>query len=122
MTYLPAQVVGRWLHPHRMLDLYRRKIVGWEVHASNDAEHAVLLLRRTALAEGIAELKVKPVLHRDNGATLKALTVLATLYRLGVTPLYARPRVSDDNAWAGSLFRTAKYCQEPPSVPRQGLG
>jgi hypothetical protein len=32
---------------------------------------------RTALAEGIAALDVKPVLHGDNGATLKATTVLA---------------------------------------------
>ena len=115
MTYLPAQVVGRWFHLYLILDLYSRKIVGWEVHDSDDAEHAVLLVRRTALAEGIAELAVKPVLHGDNGATLKALTVLATLYRLGVTPSYSRPRVSDDNAYAESLFRTAKYRPEFPA-------
>ena len=115
MTYLPAQVVGRWFHLYLILDLYSRKIVGWEVHDTDDAEHAVLLVRRTALAEGIAELKVKPVLHGDNGATLKALTVLAMLYRLGVTPSYSRPRVSDDNAYAESLFRTAKYRPEFPA-------
>ena len=116
MTYLPAQVVGRWFHLYLILDLYSRKIVGWEVHDSDDAEHAVLLVRRTALAEGIAELKVKPVLHGDNGATLKALTVLATLHRLGVTPSYSRPRVSDDNAYAESLVRTAKYRPEFPAM------
>ena len=75
MTYLPAQVVGRWFHLYLILDLYSRKIVGWEVHDSDDAEHAVLLVRRTALAEGIAELKVKPVLHGDNGATSKGRSV-----------------------------------------------
>ena len=78
----------------------------------------MLLVLRTALAEGIAELKVKPVLHGDNGATLNALTVLATLYRLGVAPSYSRPRVSDDNAYAESLFRTAKY---RPEFPAQGF-
>ena len=108
-------MVGRWFHLYIILDLYSRKIVGWEVHDSDDAEHAVLLVRRTALAEGIAELKVKPVRLGDNGATLKALTVLATLHRLGVTPSYSRPRVSDDNAYVESLFRTAKYRPEFPA-------
>ena len=70
---------------------------------------------RTALAEGIAALTVKPVLHGDNGSTLKATTVLSMLNWLGVKPSYSRPRVSDDNAYAESLFRTAKYRPEFPA-------
>jgi putative transposase len=66
------------------------------------------------LAEGIAALKTKPVLHGDNGATLKATTVLAMLNWLGVKPSYSRPRVSDDNAFSESLFCTAKYRPEFP--------
>lgn len=58
---------------------------------------------------------VKPVLHGDNGATLKATTVLAMLHYLGVKPSYSRPRVSDDNAYAEALFRTAKYRPEFPT-------
>ena len=69
---------------------------------------------RTALAEGIHD-GAKPVLHGDNGATLKATTVLAMLYWLGVKPSYSRPRVSDDNAFVESLFRTAKYRPEFPT-------
>ncbi len=114
MTYLPATVVGRWFHLYLILDLYSRKIVGWEVHANDSSDHAVHLVRRTALAEGIAALAVKPVLHGDNGSTLKATTVLAMLEWLGVKPSYSRPRVSDDNAYAESLFRTAKYRPEFP--------
>ena len=34
---------------------------------------------------------------------------------LGVKPSYSRPRVSDDNAYAESLFRTAKYRPEFPT-------
>ena len=41
----------------------------------------------------------KPVLHGDNGATLKATTVLAMLHWLGVKPSYSRPWVSDGNAF-----------------------
>lgn len=57
----------------------------------------------------------KPFLHGDNGATLKATTVVAMLNWLGVRPSYSRPRVSDDNAYAESLFRTAKYRPEFPA-------
>src|SRR5471032_2866897 len=115
MTYLPAEVVGQWFHLYLILDLYSRKIVGWEVHDSDDSAHAAHLVRRTALAEGIATLANKPVLHGDNGATLKATTVLAMLHWLGVKPSYSRPRVSDDKAFAESLFRTAKYRPEFPA-------
>lgn len=86
-----------------------------EVHDSDDAEHAAHLARRTALAEGIHAMPVKPVLHGDNGSTFKATTVLAMLHWLGVKPSYSRPRVSDDNAFVESLFRTAKYRPEFPS-------
>lgn len=115
MTYLPAAVLGRWFHLYLILDLYSRKIVGWEVHDRDHADHAAHLVRRTALAEGIAARASKPVLHGDNGATLKATTVLAMLEWLGVKPSYSRPRVSDDNAYAESLFRTAKYRPEFPT-------
>ena len=115
MTYLPAPVMGRWFYLYLILDLYSRKIVGWEVHEADHADHAAHLVRRTALAEGIAALVAKPVLHGDNGSTLKATTVLAMLNWLGVKPSYSRPRVSDDNAYAESLFRTAKYRPEFPA-------
>jgi transposase InsO family protein len=115
MTYLPAKVVGTWFYLYLILDLYSRKIVGWEVHDADDSLHAAHLVRRTALAEGIAALDQRPVLHGDNGATLKATTVLAMLHWLGVKPSYSRPRVSDDNAFVESLFRTAKYRPEFPA-------
>jgi len=118
MTYLPTKVMGRWFYLYLILDLYSRKIVGAEVHERDDSEHAVYLVRRTALAEGIAARKTKPVLHGDNGSTLKATTVLAMLNWLGIKPSYSRPRVSDDNAFSEALLRTAKY---RPEFPAQGF-
>ena len=115
MTYLPAIVMGRWFHLYLILDLYSRKVVGWEVHDTDDSDHAAHLVRRTALAESIATLDAKPVLHGDNGSTLKATTVLAMLNWLGVEPSYSRPRVSDDDAYVEALFRTAKYRPEFPA-------
>ena len=118
MTYLPATVMGRWFYLYLILDLYSRKIVGFEVHETDDSEHAVNLLRRTALAEDLHTLQYKPVLHGDNGATLKATTVLAMMHWLGLRASYSRPRVSDDNAFVEALFRTAKY---RPQFPTKGF-
>lgn len=115
MTFLPSTIKGRWFYLYLILDLYSRKIVGWEVHETDDAHHAAHLVKRTALAEGTHAVVNKPVLHGDNGATLKATTVLAMLHWLGIKPSYSRPRVSNDNAYAESLFRTAKYRPEFPS-------
>ena len=100
VTFLPTQIQGCWFYFYLILDLYSRKIVGFEVHDTDSAEHAAHLARRTALAEGVHAKPVRPVLHGDNGATLKATTVLAMLHWLGIEPSYSRPRVSDDNAFA----------------------
>ena len=114
MTYLPADVLGRWFYLYLILDVFSRKIVGFEVHDTDDASHARHLVKRAALAEGVHAMADKPVLHGDNGSTFKALTVLAMLNWLGIKPSYSRPRVSDDNAFVESLFRTAKYRPEFP--------
>jgi hypothetical protein len=119
VTFLPAQLQGRWFYLYLILDLYSRKIVGFEVHDTDAAENAAHLARRTALTEGIHAMPRRPVLHGDNGATLKATTVLAMLHWLGIMPSYSRPRVSDDNAFVEALFRTAKY---RPTFPSKGFG
>lgn len=109
VTWLASRVTGRWFYLYLILDLYSRKIVGHEVHDVESGEHAAHLVKRTALTEGVHAAGHKPVLHGDNGASLKATTVLAMLHWLGIAPSYSRPRVSDDNAFVESLFRTAKY-------------
>lgn len=121
MTYLPASVTGRWFYLYLILDVFSRKIVGFEVHETDDSDHAAHLLKRIALAEGIAANDRRPILHGDNGATLKGTTVLAMMHWLGVQPSYSRPRVSNDNAFVESLFRTAKYRPEYPTSPFASL-
>jgi putative transposase len=118
MTFLPAQVKGTWFYLYLILDVYSRKIVGFEVHETDQSEHAAHLVKRCALAEGVHAWVDKPILHGDNGSTLKASTVLAMLDWLGIKPSYSRPRVSDDNAFVESLFRTAKYW---PRFPNKGF-
>lgn len=115
ITYLPSGIRGLYFYLYLILDLYSRKIVGWEVQATESGEHAAGLLRRTALAEAIRTWQHPLVLHADNGSPMKSATLLATLQWLGVTPSHSRPRVSNDNAYAESVFRTCKYRPEYPS-------
>lgn len=98
-----------------ILDVFSRKIVAWEVHATDDADHAARVVKRAALAEGIAGQAVKPVLHGDNGATLKATTVLGMLNWLGIKPSYSRPA-------SVTTMPMQKRSSRPPSTVRSIRG
>jgi transposase InsO family protein len=119
ITWLPTSVKGLYFYWYMVLDVYSRKIVGHEVHVAESAELAALLMRRASLAEGLAGRKV--VLHSDNGSTMKGATMLATLEKLGVVPSFSRPRVSNDNPFAESLFRTCKYRPNYPRKPFESV-
>ena len=45
---------------------------------------------------------------------MKGATMLATLEKLGVAASFSRPRVSNDNPYSESLFKTLKYCPKYP--------
>lgn len=115
ITWLPAAVKGQYHYWYMVLDVFSRKIVAHEVHAAESAELASQMMRRASLAEGLAGRRL--VLHSDNGSAMKGSTMLAMLDQLGVAPSFSRPRVSNDNAYAESLFRTCKYRPDYPSKP-----
>ena len=115
ITWLPGPVKGLFYYLYLILDLFSRKIVGWEIWNDESAAYASQLVRRTVLAEQCA-IRVDPlILHSDNGSPMKGATLLETLYALGITPSRSRPRVSNDNPYAESIFRTCKYRPEYPA-------
>lgn len=116
ITYLKAAIKGTYYYLYLPMDIFSRKIVHWEIHANENAELASNMIEAACFANGIAKEQI--VLHSDNGGPMKGATMLATLQRLGVTPSFSRPRVSDDNAFSESLFKTLKYC---PSFPERGF-
>jgi transposase InsO family protein len=115
ITWLPTTVKGRFFYWYMVQDIYSRKLVVNEVHESESSEHASALLGRGCLRERIAGRPL--VLHSDNGSAMKGATLLTAMRELGVVPSYSRPRVSNDNAYAEALFRTAKYCPLWPQRP-----
>jgi transposase InsO family protein len=113
ITYLRSQIRGQFFYLYLVEDVWSRKILGWDVHEAESAELAAALIERIRVDATDHDL-AGWVLHSDNGGPMKGATMLATLQRLGVVPSFSRPRVSDDNPFAESLFRTLKYCLEYP--------
>ena len=109
ITYLNAEIKGKYYYLYLILDIFSRKAVGYEVWEEESAENASQLIRRTLIREGIHGRKTPLVLHSDNGSPMKGATMLETLYQLGITPSRSRPRVSNDNPYSESMFRTLKY-------------
>lgn len=119
ITYLPSRVRGVYYYLYVFEDIYSRKIVGFDVYGEESGEHLSNLLQRAVLLERCSS---KPlVLHSDNGAPMKSQTMIIKLAELGVLPSYSRPRLSNDNAYVESLFKTTKYNHRWPSEGFESL-
>jgi putative transposase len=112
ITYLPSCIKGQYFYLYLFLDIFSRKIVGWQVFEAESSALASDVLRDLYQREGIQPGQV--ILHSDNGSPMKGATLLATLQRLGVMPSLSRPSVSNDNPYSESLFRTLKYRPDYP--------
>src|SRR4029077_868647 len=96
-----------------------RKCVPGRTVTVESPELASEMVQSAYSREGVAHDSL--VLHADNGGPMKGSTMLATLQRLGVVASFSRPRVSDDNPFAESLFRTMKYRPGFPRHPFSGI-
>lgn len=116
VTWLRGPARGMFFYLYMIMDVFSRKVVGWEVYERECGELASVLVRRTVMSEGC--LRCPDILHADNGSPQKSSTLRATLEQLGIEPTYSRPRVSNDNPYSESLFRTTKY---RPDYPAKGF-
>ncbi len=89
ITYLPTCVRGVFLYLYLVMDVYSRKIVGWQVYEHESAALAADLMTDICQREGVVRNQV--TLHSDNGSPMKGATMLATLQQLGVIPSFSRP-------------------------------
>ncbi|MBF0220402.1 MAG: transposase, partial [Gammaproteobacteria bacterium] len=103
ITYLPTVVKGLFFYLYLVMDIYSRKIVGWQVYNDESSALAADLMKEICQREKIPRDQV--TLHSDNGSPMKGATMLATLQALGVTPSFSRPSVSNDNPYSESLLR-----------------
>lgn len=119
ITYLSSYIRGSFFYLYVILDIYSRKIVGWEVSEQETSEIASACVTSACQQENISKDQI--TLHSDNGSPMKGATLLATLQKLGVVATYNRPRVSNDNPYSESLFKTLKYNRFYPSQPFKDL-
>lgn len=119
ITYLAGTVAGLFFYLYLIMDVFSRKIVGWEVHTEQSSDHAAVLFRQAHLREGVADGEL--VLHSDNGSPMKGATLLVTLQRLGVVASFSRPSVSNDNPYSEALFKTCKYRPGFPDQPFESV-
>jgi len=119
ITYLQSQVRGQFFYLYMVVDVWSRKIIAARVHEEECMELSARLVRHSCLLHGIQPHTL--VLHSDNGGPMKGSTMLATLQQLKVVASFSRPRVSDDNPYSESLFRTMKYRPTYPSKPFESL-
>jgi transposase InsO family protein len=115
ITYLPTTVRGRFLYLYLIMDVWSRRVVGWDVCERESPDHSAALIQRAC-----SESAVDPrglVLHSDNGKPMRGRTMLATLQWLGVVPSFSRPHVSNDNPYSEALFRTLKHATAYPRLP-----
>jgi len=119
ITYLPTPVRGLFFYLYMVMDVWSRKIVAWEVNECESGEYAARMMESACCREGIEPESL--TLHSDNGSPMKACTLVAKMQLLHVQLSYSRPRVSNDNPFSESLFRTVKYRPEYPRGPFEDL-
>ena len=119
ITYLQSCVRGQFYYLYLFLDIFSKKIVGWNIHATQESNLSAILIEEICVKEKINKHQL--VIHADNGGPMKGATMLATLQKLCVVPSFSRPSVSNDNPYSESLFKTLKYCPIFPSKPFESI-
>jgi len=115
-------VRGVWLYLYRVIDVWSRKVVVWDVAEREEAEIAANLLSRACLRERISKGSRQHLIpHADNGNAMRAATLKSRLEELGVLRSFSRPKVSNDNPHSESLFRAVKYRPDYPKHPFQSV-
>jgi len=100
---------GKWVYFYLyvILDIFSRYVVGWLLAQHENATLAERLIRETCAKQGIEPGQLD--LHADRGGPMISKTLAQLLTDLGVEKTHSRPRVSDDNPFSESQFKTLKY-------------
>lgn len=86
------------------LDVFSRCPMAWRIEHTESTNLAIKMFSRAFL-----EHRIPDGLHADNGPSMRAHDMIDALHDAGVVPSFSRPRVSDDNPFSESLFKTIKY-------------
>lgn len=111
ITDLRSPWRGVCFKAYSIIDIYSRKLVGYRVE-DREADHLALDMFHEAITrEGIPN-----VVHADSGPAMRSTVLKDYLLDHGVTTTHNRPRVSNDNPYSESEFRTMKYRPNYPGT------
>jgi len=114
ITKLRGRAKGNMLYLYVIIDIFSRYVVGWMV-----AERETACLAKRLILETFEKQKItyeQLVIHSDRGAPMTAKTTAQLMADLGVTKSHSRPRVSNDNPYSESQFKTLKYSPTFPGT------
>jgi len=112
-------IKGQYYYLYMLMYIYSRKTVGWQVYDCESSSYAADLIEDIVIRELISKNQL--VIHSDNGSQMKGATLRAKMIDLEITPSFSRPRVSNDNPYSESLFKTVKYHYTYPENPFSSL-
>jgi putative transposase len=111
ITDLRSPWRGKAFKAYSIIDIYSRKIVGWRVE-DREADHlAVDMFERAFNEYGTPQ-----VVHADSGPAMRSNLLKELLAGCGIAESHSRPRVSNDNPYSESEFRTMKYRPNYPGT------
>ena len=112
ITKLRGPGRGVYYDLYVIIDIFSRYVVAWTLAPAEDGELARDLIEAALMEHGIDRDQLS--LHADRGGAMTSKPVTQLLIDLGVARTHSRPKVSNDNPYSESNFKTLKYC---PSFP-----
>ena len=114
ITKLRGPTRGVYYDLYVIIDIFSRHVVAWTVAGAEDGELAKTLIEAALIEHGVARDQLS--LHADRGSAMTSKPVVQLLIDLGVARTHSRPKVSNDNPYSESNFKTLKYC---PAFPER---
>ena len=112
ITKLPTLQRGQYLSLYVVIDLFSRFVLAWMISRKENSA-----LAQQLMDEALARYRIRSgelVIHQDRGSPMIARAYLDLMGEHGVTCSHSRPRVSNDNPFSESQFKTAKYQPDYP--------
>lgn len=116
ITYLRSPTRGTFFYLYLVMDIFSRRIMGWDVHPRESMWLAARFVSRAIRESGAQRERL--VLHSDNGGPMRGSPLSSALRLLGVVQSFSRPRVPNDNPFSEALFRTMK---QRPTYPARAF-
>lgn len=107
ITKLLGPASWTYYYLYVVIDIYSRYVVGWLVASCESSPLAARLLEESYLKHDVRPEQL--TVHADRGSSMSSKTVAQMLAGLGVVKSHSRPRVSNDNPYSESQFKTLKY-------------